>query len=63
MIDGEIGGGVLAAGLQGPGCSSTRKKRHLRSSGWQRPSLSLCIFTSLALIAEDCRGRGVASAG
>lgn len=40
------------------------KKRHSRGSGWQPFSLSLSLFyLSRPVIAVDCRGRGIVSAG
>lgn len=38
------------------------KKRHSRGSGWQPFSLSL-FYLSRPVIAVDCRGRGIVSAG
>lgn len=57
----EIGGGALAGWSAGAWLPSTGKKRRLRGSGWQ--PLSLSLYLSRSVIAEDCRGRGVASAG
>lgn len=55
--DVEMGGGVLAAGLLGPGCLR-RERRHLRGRGWQCLFLSVSVFTSLALRLLKTAGAG-----
>ena len=54
------GVGCWSAGARLP---STGKKRRLRGSVSLSLSLSLSVCLYLSRPAEDCRGRGVASAG